>query len=370
MHDPEAFVFRIHGKGRRMSESLIRESVRRMNAYVPGEQPSDANIIKLNTNENPYPPSPKVAAALRGLDPARLRMYPPPTSIALRKRIAELHGCTTENVFAGNGSDEVLALCTRAFVENDGSIGFFDPSYSLYPVLADIRDVRHIPVPLGEGFSWRQPPSKGCSLFFLTNPNAPTGMRFNRRDIEAFCASFRGVVLIDEAYVDFASEDCMDLAMRYDNVLVSRTLSKSFSLAGLRVGYVVGAPVLIEAMFKVKDSYNLDGISQALALAALNDVEYMRKNVSLIIVQRERLSDALRKMNFEVFPSETNFVWTKPPAGMPAKTLLNKLRDNGILIRYFSQGDLGHYVRITVGTENEMTALINAVEMILNQGGR
>lgn len=350
-----------------MSKSLVRESVRKLHAYVPGEQPAGENIIKLNTNENPYPPSPKVSAALRGMDAARLRMYPPPTSLVLRTRIAELHGCKVENVFAGNGSDEVLALCTRAFVENNGCIGSFDPSYSLYPVLADIRDVRHLPAPLGDGFTWREPSCEGCGLFFLTNPNAPTGMLFQKKDIIAFCESFKGVVLIDEAYVDFASEDCMELAIRYDNVLVSRTLSKSYSLAGLRVGYVVGAPALIGAMFKVKDSYNLDGIAQTLALAALNDVAYMQENVSLIIKQRQRLSTALLQMQFEVFPSQTNFIWTKPPVGLSAKTLLDKLRDNGILIRYFPQGELGHFVRITVGTENEMTALIEVVETILKQ---
>ncbi|HAS81882.1 MAG TPA: histidinol-phosphate transaminase, partial [Verrucomicrobia bacterium] len=213
------------------SDQMIRRSVQQLQAYVPGEQPGGGRIIKLNTNENPYPPSPQVEAALRGISSERLRLYPPPTAVPLRQRIAELHGCRLEHTFAGNGSDEVLALCTRAFIENDGCIGYFDPSYSLYPVLADIRDVRKMPVVLGPEFSWRTPPSAGCGLFFLTNPNAPTGMRFDKRDIEAFCATFKGVVLIDEAYVDFACDDCMDLALRYDNVLVSRTLSKSYALA-------------------------------------------------------------------------------------------------------------------------------------------
>ncbi len=347
------------------SDQMIRRSVQQLHAYVPGEQPAGGRIIKLNTNENPYPPSPLVEAALRGISSERLRLYPPPTAVPLRQRIAELHGCRLEHTFAGNGSDEVLALCTRAFVENDGCIGYFDPSYSLYPVLADIRDVRKMSVALGPDFSWRTPPAEGCGLFFLTNPNAPTGMRFDKRDIEAFCATFKGVVLIDEAYVDFASEDCMDLALRYDNVLVSRTLSKSYALAGLRVGYCIGHPALIEAMTKLKDSYNLDMIAQILALAALTDVGYMRQQASLIIAQRQRLAPALREMKFSVFDSETNFIWTRPPSGITARQYFENLRSEGILIRYFPDGELGHYVRITIGTEPEMTALIVATRRIV-----
>ncbi len=342
--------------------SRICASVNRLHAYVPGEQPAGGNVIKLNTNENPYPPSPKVDEALRGMTMDRLRRYPPPDNGALRRRIAELHDCSPDHVFAGNGSDEVLALCTRALVENDGTIGYFEPSYSLYPVLADIRNVHHCPVALGEGFTWTQPPASGFSLFFLTNPNAPTGMAFPRREIEAFCAGFEGVVLIDEAYADFAGENCMDLALRYDHVLVSRTLSKSYALAGLRVGYCVGSPVLISALAKIKDSYNLDAVAQALALAALNDTAYMREQVVKIVEQRERLSVALTNLGFQVHPSQTNFVWTRPPEGMSARDCFKALRERGILVRYFPEGMLGDYIRITIGTPDEMTALIKALE--------
>lgn len=349
-----------------MRNSLIRASVRDLHAYVPGEQPvGERPFIKLNTNENPYPPSPMVEAALRGLSADSLRLYPPPAADALRRRIAAMHDCGVEQVFAGNGSDEVLALCTRAFVENDGCIGYFEPSYSLYPVLSAIRDVRTLPVALGPGFTWQDPPVEGSALFFLTNPNAPTGMTFPPEAIEAFCASYKGVVLIDEAYVDFAASDCMALARRYDNVLVSRSLSKSYSLAGLRVGYCVGAPALIEAMHKLKDSYNLDRVAQTLALAALEDVDYMRRNVALITAQRDRLGQALAGMGFDCFASETNFIWTRPPAGITAAAYVAALRERGILIRYFPQGELAQYVRITIGTPDEMTALIAATEMLL-----
>jgi len=353
-----------------MRNSRIRASVQSLHAYVPGEQPGgDRPFIKLNTNENPYPPSPKVGEALRGLDADILRLYPPPSVDALRARIASMHDCGIENVFAGNGSDEVLALCTRAFVENDGSIGYFEPSYSLYPVLAAIRDTRTQPVALGPGFTWQDPPLEGSGLFFLTNPNAPTGMVFPSEAIEAFCAAFKGVVLIDEAYVDFAERDCMALAHRYDNVLVSRTLSKSYSLAGLRVGYCVGAAPLIEALMKLKDSYNLDRVAQTLALAALEDVDYMRENVALIKAQRDRLGQALAGMGFAVFPSQANFIWTQPPAVIPAPDYVATLRERGILIRYFPKSDLAAYVRITIGTPGEMAALVKATEAILERAG-
>lgn len=350
-----------------MSSTLIKKSVCKLSAYVPGEQPKGRTFIKLNTNENPYPPSPQVAEALRTLDPDVLRKYPNPTSEAVRERLAELHGCAASNVFVGNGSDEVLALCTRAFVEDSGSMGYFDPSYSLYPVLADIRDVGTCPVALDAAFGWQTPPADLCSLFILTNPNAPTSMLFDKQQVEAFCASFKGVVLIDEAYVDFSSVHCMDLAMKYDNVLVMRTLSKSFSLAAVRVGYAVGSEGLINALMKIKDSYNLDGIAQALTLAALKDMDYMRLNAERIIASRAVLSSGLKDLGFDVCASETNFVWVQPPDSIFASDLFEKLRESGILTRYFPGPKTGHHVRISVGTENEVEALLSAVLRICKE---
>ena len=329
-----------------------------MEGYVPGEQTLAPRTIKLNTNENPYPPSPRVSKALREFDGERLRLYPNPVGQKLKERIAELHGCTPEQVFVGNGSDEVLALCTRAFVENDGTIGYFDPSYSLYPVLTDIRDAAKRPVSLGDAFDWRMADDYDVSLFFLTNPNAPTGMLFPREEVEAFCRRSAGVVLIDEAYVDFSSAHCMDLALACDNVLVARTLSKSFSLAGLRLGYCVGNARLIEAMMKIKDSYNLDMVTQILALAALNDVEHMQANVERVKTTRERLTAALVELGFESCPSETNFIWTRPPEGVAAQELFEQLHEDGILVRYFRGERTGGYIRITIGTDEQVDRLI------------
>ncbi|OVE75952.1 histidinol-phosphate transaminase [bacterium E08(2017)] len=340
---------------------LIRNSVNDMEGYVPGEQPDDPDIVKLNTNENPYPPSPKVIEALKRLDADRIRLYPNPVSSELRDRVAVIHGCRTENVFVGNGSDEVLALCTRAFVENDGLIGYLDPSYSLYPVLADIREVEKKTVPLNEDFSWDIPSDFEASLFMLTNPNAPTGLLASKSKIREFCKSFSKVVLVDEAYVDFASEDCVELALSMENVLVARTLSKSYSMAGLRVGYVIGHKNLIEALYKIKDSYNIDMISQALALAALSDVEYMKSNAARIIATRERLSEKLTALGWTVIPSNTNFLWVRP-VDVTAKDLFERLRNVGILLRYFDGERTGDYLRITIGTDEEIDKLIDYVK--------
>jgi histidinol-phosphate aminotransferase len=227
--------------------ALVRRAVREMAAYVPGEQPRDPSVVKLNTNENPYPPSPAVAEALRRVAAADLRLYPDPSCARLRERIAALHGCAPERVFVGNGSDEILALCTRAFGEPGGAIGWFDPSYSLYPVLARIVGAAARPVALGPAFGWANPGPDAGGLFFLATPNAPTGIRYARADVAAFCDAARGVVVLDEAYVDFASDHFADLALAGDRALSLRTLSKSWSLAGLRLGYALGPAELVAA---------------------------------------------------------------------------------------------------------------------------
>ena len=341
---------------------MIARNVQKLSAYTPGEQPKVPGLIKLNTNENPYPPSPRVAEAIAAFDPSRLRLYPDPMAVALRERIARLHGCSIDQVFAGNGSDEVLALATRAFAEEGTGIGYFEPSYSLYPVLADIRAADRRPVALGEGFSWVMPPVDDSSLFFLTRPNAPTGVAFPKADVAAFCASYSGIVLIDEAYADFSADNCMDMAVSPDNrnVLVMRTLSKSFSLAGMRCGYVVGPVELIAALYKIKDSYNLDMVTQVIACAALDDVPYMRANAAKIVATRERLAAELRRRGWKVCDSQTNFLFASPPDGDAAKRFA-ALREAKILVRYFSGPRTGAFIRITIGTDAQIDALLGAI---------
>ena len=344
---------------------LIRQSVQAMSSYVPGEQPRGEGIVKLNTNENPYLPSPDVQDILSMVDITVLSRYPDPVCTELRKVIAELHGCTPANVFVGNGSDEVLALCIRAFVERDGSVGYFDPSYSLYPVLADIEDVEKRPVALNAAFGWEMPEDYSASLFFLAQPNAPTSLVYDRSTVEAFTADFRGVVLIDEAYADFADHNCMDLALEHDHVLVARTLSKAYSLAGIRLGYCVGHAELIGAMYKIKDSYNVNYLTQEIARVALLDQGTMRANVQAIVETRRMAAEKLSELGFEVYDSQSNFLWVKP-LGTTAETLFKALRQKNIIVRHFADDERTRdYLRVTVGTAPEMFALLDAVEEIL-----
>lgn len=343
--------------------SYIARSVQALEAYTPGEQPNITGVIKLNTNENPYPPSPAVGVALREFDWQGLRLYPDPVFKALRRRIAEIHGTKPEQVFIGNGSDEVLALATRAFVENDGSIGYFNPSYSLYSVLADIRNVEKRPVELSDDLTWAMPEGYHTDLFFLTNPNAPTSLLHPKATVAAFCAAFKGVVLIDEAYADFAPETCMSLAVAEGNTntIVMRTLSKSFSLAGLRFGYCVGPADLIEALYKIKDSYNMDRLAQTIAFAALNDLDAMQANVRKIIATRRTLTRGLTELGWQVLPSATNFLFARPPDGN-AEVRFQKLKEKHIFVRYFPAPRTKEYLRITIGTDDETAKLLEALK--------
>jgi histidinol-phosphate aminotransferase len=353
--------------------SLIRKNVAAMQGYIPGEQPRGRDIVKLNTNENPYPPSPRVEEALAACAADALRRYPDPACAELRAAIAALHACRVDQVFVGNGSDEVLALCTRAFVEDDGLLAYVDPSYSLYPVLAEIRAVETCAIALDADFAWPRDPRAGGpqlpppgrhGLFILTNPNAPTGMLFAEADVRALCERVPGVVVIDEAYVDFADRSALGLALQRDNVLIVRTLSKSYSLAGARCGYAVGPAPLIDALGRIKDSYNLSVMAQRAATAALRDQAHMTANAERIKRTRAALSRELTLRGFEVCPSATNFVWTRPPTP-GAAVLFEQLRAQGIYVRYFKGPVTGAHLRITVGTDREIITLLRAVDDIL-----
>ena len=343
--------------------TFIRKSVQELEAYTPGEQPQVAGLIKLNTNENPYPPSPAVGRALRDFAADSLRLYPDPVCAALRARIAALAGVGTENVFVGNGSDEVLRLVMRAFTRPGGAAAAFAPSYSLYPVLAAAEEVGFRTVPLPDGFGWTEPPADlDASLFFLANPNAPTGVFYPLQAIEAFCRRFKGVVVLDEAYVDFAGgRDGLALAQNLPNVLVCRTMSKSFSMAGLRIGWSIGSAALIGALYKLKDSYNVDRLAQAVALAALEDMPWMQANAKKIVATRERVAAELQQRGFRVVPSASNFLFVEPPAGQPAARLFADLREKKILVRYFPGGRTGAYLRVSIGTDAQMDAFLAAI---------
>ena len=347
----------------------IAKSVRTLEAYTPGEQPKAKNVVKLNTNENPYPPSPKCAEVLKNFDLDALRRYPDPVFTALRNRIAKIWKTSPARVFVGNGSDEILTLAAKAFVEDDEAIGSLDPSYSLYKTLAAIRNVRFVPSPLAGDFTWKKPVLKAgganVSLFLLTNPNAPTGTVTPPETITDFAKRFKGVVVVDEAYADFAKRNCVPLATAPDNrnVIVMRTFSKSFSLAGLRVGYCIGPEDLIEALYKVKDSYNADAVAQSVALAALNDLAWMRRNSAKVRKTRARTAKELAKRGWDVLPSESNFLFARP-AHRRAEEIFNRLRSMNIFVRYFKGPRTGDRLRITIGTDAEMDALLKALAAI------
>jgi len=353
--------------------SRIRKHVERLHPYVPGEQPKVRGLIKLNTNENPYPPSPKVLAATQAAVDDRLRLYPNPTAQGLRVRLAKLHSVKPENVIVGNGSDELLALATRAFVEpGRDCVQYFTPSYSLYPVLTDIHKARRHEVPLPADFSlptvqelrrdkrW----DFKAALTFVTTPNAPSGCGYATADLDALCRAQKGVVILDEAYVDFAGENAMALAAKYDHVLVSRTFSKAYSLCFQRIGYFVGPAKLIEALDKIRDSYNVNGLGQVAAETTLKQMPYYRANFRKIIELRERTTEQLAALGFQTFPSATNFILTKPPR-FAARAWLTRLRKRKILVRWLTDTRVKNFLRITIGSEHEMAALLRAVKVIL-----
>ena len=363
------------------SRRLIRPLVRELHPYVPGEQPKIKGLTKLNTNENPYPPSPRVLSAIKAAVDARLRLYPNPTARALRQKLARHHRCQAANIIIGNGSDELLALAVRAFVEPAAGIAhsrrpkatvqFFDPSYSLYPVLAALHGATANAVSLRSDFDLPtaaelergQQWNFRAALSFVTTPNAPSGRGYRTAQLDALCRAQKGVVVLDEAYVDFADENAMPLALKHPHVLVARTFSKAYSLCFQRVGYFVGHPALIAALDKIRDSYNVNGLGQIAALATLDDLPRYRANFRKLIVTREKLSRELGELGFQVFPSQTNFILARPP-GLPAQTRLQRLRDHRILVRWFGHPSVRDYLRITIGTPREAAALVKAVNSI------
>ncbi len=365
--------------------SLIRQHIRKLHAYVPGEQPRHRRLLKLNTNENPFPPAPEVLEAVRNAVDARLRLYPDPMSREVRGALAAFHGVAPENVVVGNGSDDILAMAIRAFVEpadsaaaqrnpSKGTIQYFDPSYSLYPVLGKIHKGQLRSVPLGDDFalptvselkaggSW----DFRAALSFITTPNAPSGRGYRTADLEAICRATRGVVLLDEAYAEFADENAMELATRYPNVLVSRTFSKAYSLCFQRVGYAVGHPELMGALDRIRDSYNVNGLAQVAAVTTLKHHHYYEQNFAVIRGEREKTSAALEKLGFRVYPSQTNFLLVEPP-GMPAEQWFQQLREMGIVIRFFKTPGMDRFLRISIGSPSEMKRFMNGIRRILRE---
>jgi histidinol-phosphate aminotransferase len=344
----------------------FRENVEQMKGYVPGYQPRGDSVIKINTNENPYPPSPKVFEALARLDGEVLRRYPPVLWDDFRATAARVHDVEPEMIICGNGGDELLTMLVRCCCDEDRSLAYPIPTYSLYPVLAEIQDAPVIEMDWGENYSIPDGLFKtNAALTILCNPNAPTGTLVAKEEVQKLARTLDGVLVVDEAYVDFAESNCLSLVKECDNVLILRSLSKGYSLAGMRFGYGIAPRRIIETMIKVKDSYNVNIATQAAATAALADQEYFRRTVGKVIAEREKLTAALRELGFEAGQSQSNFVLARI-TDPPARDIYEKLTQRDIYIRYFEKAGLQDKLRITVGTPEQMDVLLEALREIIS----
>ena len=355
-----------------MAKSYFRPAIDRLAGYTPGEQPKMQDLIKLNTNENPYPPAPGVAQVLRELDIDKLRRYPDPCADGLRDMIAERFGFTRNNVIAVNGSDDLLTIVFRAFCDREHPLATLAPTYSLYEVLASMQEAPVQKIVLDAANDFAMPSAetvlagaKGASLLIITRPNAPTGNSCELETLRKIAAGFEGILLVDEAYADFASDNAIPLVKEFDNCIVSRTFSKSYSLAAGRIGYAIASEEIIYGLMKLKDSYNVDMITQLVARAAFADTEYLAENVRKIIEGRERLYAALQELGCRVIKSNANFLFASPPDGNGEKWF-RELRDRAIIVRYFPGELTGAWCRITIGKNEEIDKVILASKEIFS----
>ena len=348
-----------------MPKSFLRKALEGFQPYVPGEQPPDgAGWVKLNTNESPLPPSPKVIEAIKAAADDALRLYPSPTAAPAREAVARRFGVEPSQVAIGNGADELIELCFRAFAGAGDRVAFPTPTYPYFEPLCRIHEAQPSRHPV-EDFA-ELPITLGpdpASLKFIVNPNSPTGALFDLAAVEAVVAASKGVVAIDEAYVDFAPRSFLPRLNDYGNVVLLRTFSKSYGLAGLRIGYALGSRELIGELTSVKDSYNVDRIAMAAAVAAMEDEPYHQELVAEVVRNRSGLTTALEALGFEVVPSATNFVFARPPR--PAPEVVKALRERRILVRHYDREPIAGWIRITVGTREQHDNLLTALREIL-----
>ena len=346
---------------------LFRPNIARLRGYVPGEQPREKGYIKLNTNENPYPPSPLVLARLRDACTADLRLYPDPDAWALRRKLGEVFAIAPQQIMVGNGSDELLNVIIRSFAGEGDKIAYPHPTYGYYKPLIDIQGAEAVPVEFGEDFALPEGLAvPGARITFLANPNAPSGTLVPYDEVAALCARVDGVLVVDEAYVDFSQGGCIQLIEEHPNAIVVRTMSKSFSLAGMRIGFAFAPATLIEGMWKVKDHYNLNRLSLVATEAALEDMDAMRANAARVCATRTHLCTELRALDFYVWDSQANFVLARLGdrwANNTAAELYAELKARRLLVRYFATPPrLADCLRISVGTDAEIDALLTALK--------
>lgn len=347
---------------------LIRAALRGFDPYAPGQQPPDAEgWVKLNTNESPWPPSPRVLRAVREAVDDSLRLYPNPTAQSARDAIAAFHGLDAGWVAMGNGGDELIELCFRAFAGARSAVAFPRPTYPLLEPLCAIHEARPVRYPLLEGWEIPDEFSRDpAALKFLVNPNSPTGSWSDRAHVEAVVERSPGVVVLDEAYVDFAPEDRLDLLRQGpENLIVLRTFSKSYALAGMRIGYALGHPDLIAALDMVKDSYNLDRLAIVAAAAAIRDREHHDALVRFVVEERGRLAVELERRGLEVLPSAANFLFCRPPAALDATAVFEGLRQRRVLVRHYTREPIAGWFRVTIGTCEQHLTLLRALDEVM-----
>lgn len=339
----------------------VRPEIARMTGYTPGEQPGVRKVIKLNTNENPYPPSDAIGPAVAAAIQSGLQRYPDPRATAFRACAGHVFGFDPDWILCGNGSDDILTICTRAFVGEGEFVRFPHPSYLLYGTLAEVQGAQVETIDFNADWSLADEfavPGPALKLVYLPNPNSPSGTLIAPQQIASLANKLECPLLVDEAYVDFAKSNCLELVRKHPNVMVSRTLSKSYGLAGLRFGFLVAQPETIAELNKVKDSYNCDALSIAAATAAVNDQAWLRTNRDKVIAGREFLAASLRELGFQVPDSAANFVWAVHPTAQ-AKTLFETLKQNGILVRYMTYDRWPEGIRISVGTPEQNELVIS-----------
>jgi histidinol-phosphate aminotransferase len=335
--------------------------------YIPGEQPQGLDeYIKLNTNENPFPPSKAVLEAIRAAANESLKRYPDPTARKIREAYAAVRGIDPDNIFVGNGSDEIFTLIFRGFVEPDGTAAFAYPSYALYTTLAQMNGIKYDTVPLNKDFSYNMGLflKKKYNLVIIANPNNPTGTYCEVGAIRSFLQKFKGLLVVDEAYVDFYGGSAVELVDEYDNVMVTHSMSKSYSLAGLRIGFAIAPTDIIRGLMKIKDSYNVDIVAAAGAIAALKDKRGFNYNIELVVSNKEYLEESLTALGFEIVPSRANFIFVRHP-DVTSSDLYERLKERKILVRHYTGPVQSDYIRVSVGTMMEMKALIKELTVIV-----
>jgi histidinol-phosphate aminotransferase len=347
--------------------AYFRDNIEKIKGYEPGFQPKSVEVIKLNTNENPYLPSPQAVEVLSRINVEQLRRYPDPLGTAFRQAAAEVHGISPENIMCCNGGDELLSLAFRAFCDENRPVAYPVPTYSLYPVLSNLQNCRAFEVPFDLEFNLPAELTKtGAALTIVCNPNAPSSSFVSVGEMASLADELSGVLLIDEAYVDFADENCVGLVKNFDNVIILRSMSKGYGLAGLRFGYAIAQAELISGLMKVKDSYNVDAVAIAVATAAIKDQEYFRQTTEKVKKARDLLTEQLRALKFEVPRSYSNFVLAETKR-CPAREIYDKLVQRNIYVRYFDLPGLENKLRITVGTEQQNDKVILALKEIIEK---